>query len=279
MSGIFGGGSSGGGSTPNPPAFQPIDINSVGNQALQADITGYNLSDANMAQRFPGLVSGRNQQISNAYNQLTGPLDPTVQNSFVNQGMAQSFGAFGGGNNMAGIGTSGTAAGNAVATSLANNVQKKQDYDRQYFEQLLGYNPQRQFGLSGEDVVNMAMANTQGQNAYNQQSYAAKYNNYNAKNAAKGQSSAAALGSTASIIAAVLPLIFSDRRLKEDIKETGAKTKEGIPIKTFKYKGKKGKHVGVIAQDAQRKRPDAVRDVGGVKAVDYAKLILGGSKK
>lgn len=271
MSGIFGGGSSGG-STPAPPKFQPIDINSVGNQALQADIMGYNLADADLAKRFPGLVSGRQQQTQDAYNQLTGPLDPTVQNSFVNQGLAQSFGAFGGGNNSAGVGT-GTAAGNAVATSLANNVQKKQDYDRQYFEQLLGYNPQRQFGLTGEDVTNMAMANTQGQNAYNQQKYAAQYGNYNAKNAAAGQKSSAAISTIASLAAAAL-MAFSDKRVKKEIKDTGAKTKEGIPIKTFKYKGGKKKHVGVIAQDAQKKRPDVVHNIGGVKAVDYAHLLL-----
>lgn len=196
-------GGGGGGSTPQPPAFQAINVGQVGDQALAADISGYNFSDADLASRFPGLVAGRNQQVTDAYNQLTGPLDPTVQSSFVNQGLEQSLGSFGGGNQTAGIGKDGTAAGNAVATSLANNVQNKQDYDRVNFESTLANNPQRAFGLNGEDVLNELMANTQGQNAYNQQKYLGQIGASNASSAAAGQQQSAAIGTGVSILTAI----------------------------------------------------------------------------
>ncbi len=59
----------------------------------------------------------------------------------------------------------------------------------------------------------------------------------------------------------------SDKRLKKDIKYTGEKTKDGIPLAEFKYKGSDRKFKGVIAQDVEKVKPSAV-----FKAVDYSKL-------
>lgn len=78
-----------------------------------------------------------------------------------------------------------------------------------------------------------------------------------------------ALGSLGSTVGG---WIFSDKRLKTDIHATGEKTPDGIPVKTFRYKGSPMMQMGVIAQDAEKKRPDAVRDIGGRKAVDYGKI-------
>jgi len=67
----------------------------------------------------------------------------------------------------------------------------------------------------------------------------------------------------------------SDERLKEDIHATGERTRDGIPIKTFRYKGSPMMHLGVMAQDAMKKRPDAVSRIpggGGMMAVDYSKV-------
>jgi len=51
----------------------------------------------------------------------------------------------------------------------------------------------------------------------------------------------------------------SDRRLKEDVKRVG-KMNDGTPIYTYKYKQGDGKtHMGVMAQEARKKHPDAVR--------------------
>lgn len=79
-----------------------------------------------------------------------------------------------------------------------------------------------------------------------------------------------ALGSAGGTIGGWL---FSSEKLKTDIHDTGAETKDGIPLKTFRYKGSPMLNMGVMAEDAQRKRPDAVRSVGGgVKQVNYDKL-------
>jgi hypothetical protein len=65
---------------------------------------------------------------------------------------------------------------------------------------------------------------------------------------------------------------FSDRRLKKDIKEIG-ETHDGLPIYSFKYKGGDDQpRIGVMADEAREKHPDAVKRVGGVDAVDYEKI-------
>lgn len=51
----------------------------------------------------------------------------------------------------------------------------------------------------------------------------------------------------------------SDERMKEDVKRVG-KMNDGTPIYTYKYKQGDGKtHMGVMAQEARKKHPDAVR--------------------
>lgn len=63
---------------------------------------------------------------------------------------------------------------------------------------------------------------------------------------------------------------FSDRRLKDDVKEIG-KTNDGMPIYSFKYKGDDATQIGLMAQDVEKKHPDAVGLAGGYKTVDYEK--------
>jgi len=65
-------------------------------------------------------------------------------------------------------------------------------------------------------------------------------------------------------------LPFSDRRLKHDVEEVG-KTFDGQPIYSFKYKGDDTTHIGLMAQDVEKKHPDAVGEQDGYKTVDYAK--------
>jgi ABC-type enterochelin transport system substrate-binding protein len=62
--------------------------------------------------------------------------------------------------------------------------------------------------------------------------------------------------------------LFSDRRLKTDIEKVG-KTNAGLPIYTYKYKGDKTTQMGVMAQDVEKKTPNAVQEIGGFKAVNY----------
>lgn len=67
-------------------------------------------------------------------------------------------------------------------------------------------------------------------------------------------------------------LPFSDRRLKTDIERVG-KTDEGTPIYTFRYKDGGPTQMGVMAQDLEKRQPEAVtRHPSGFRMVDYGKV-------
>lgn len=70
---------------------------------------------------------------------------------------------------------------------------------------------------------------------------------------------------------------FSDRRVKDDVKEIG-KTHDGQPIYSFKYKGDDATRIGLMAQDVEKKHPEAVYDMGGVKGVDYKQATEGAER-
>ena len=63
---------------------------------------------------------------------------------------------------------------------------------------------------------------------------------------------------------------FSDKRLKNDVKEIG-ETHDGQPIYSYKYNGDDRTQIGLMAQDVEKKHPDAVGLMGGYKTVDYKK--------
>ena len=65
---------------------------------------------------------------------------------------------------------------------------------------------------------------------------------------------------------------LSDERLKTDKKKIGT-TKSGTPIYTYRMKGSAKRQMGVMAQDVEKKQPDAVRrHKSGFKMVDYSKV-------
>lgn len=65
--------------------------------------------------------------------------------------------------------------------------------------------------------------------------------------------------------------IMSDVRLKTDIRRVG-QTDAGLPVYTYRYRGRPEMHMGVMAQEAEALFPQAVHEVGGFKAVDYAEV-------
>lgn len=71
-------------------------------------------------------------------------------------------------------------------------------------------------------------------------------------------------------LAAGVASIFSDRRLKTDIEEIG-ETSSGFPLYLFRYKGESpmSRHLGVMAQDVVKERPEAVTHTPFGMAVDY----------
>lgn len=64
--------------------------------------------------------------------------------------------------------------------------------------------------------------------------------------------------------------IFSDENLKENIEPVG-KLYDGTNVYRYNYIGSLIPHIGVMAQEVEQDRPEAVTEVGGFKAVNYAK--------
>lgn len=63
----------------------------------------------------------------------------------------------------------------------------------------------------------------------------------------------------------------SDIRVKRDIENIG-ELPSGLPVYRFKYLWDDAEHVGVMAQEAIEKFPDAVREFDGVLHVDYSRI-------
>lgn len=97
--------------------------------------------------------------------------------------------------------------------------------------------------------------------------------NNSTTNSTTKQSSSDPLGEAGNAVE-VAAMLFSDKRLKTDIKTVG-KDKKGLPVVSYRYKGEpKGvERIGYLAQDVEKKVPQAVRTgPGGYKMVDYGLL-------
>lgn len=71
-----------------------------------------------------------------------------------------------------------------------------------------------------------------------------------------GNSAAGIIGSIGSLAGSVTS-IFSDQRLKENIRFLGYDSK-GLEVYEWNYKGSKKKHVGYVAQSVARSNPEAI---------------------
>ncbi len=252
-------------SPPKQPKLHPIDIPATVQAAIDADTTAYGLADQDFLDRMgPGFIQARDTSIRDALNQLTSN-PPEVTKAFTQQGLIQSLGAFGGGNNMAGIGGDASASRQQVASSVANQTLDKQDQDRAYVNQLLQMFPERGYGLSGADVANLSIANTGTLNANSQ----IGYNNAIAQNTAN-YNSQVQTAQTVSALGGIIASLgkISDIRLKSDIVYTGKILWYGIPEAEFTIFGSRGR--GVIAQDVQKLMPRAVHEgADGYLRVNY----------
>lgn len=88
-----------------------------------------------------------------------------------------------------------------------------------------------------------------------------------ASNGASGGSSTADTISSIATIASVA-LAFSDERIKENITRVGS-LDNGLPVYTFNYIGKPDIQMGLMAQDVEKVNPNAVKEIGGIKVVNY----------
>jgi len=220
-------------------------------------------------------------------NQQSAQFDQTVQNR-INQIMPQINSSFAG-SGMTGSGLhaqnlgAGVSAG--VADTMNQNWQQNQNRALQAAGMVPGMNAAA-FGAldylrdAGRDRQEQSQQELSAQILQDQQAKTAELNaiqDYLALTTGVGstfgvqssrtQGSPGAMGMLGFGMQA-LPLLFSDRRLKEDIKKVG-KTDGGLPIYTYKYKAGGPTQMGVMAQDVRKKNPGAVHDLGGLLAVDY----------
>lgn len=96
--------------------------------------------------------------------------------------------------------------------------------------------------------------------------YQASMDAYNAQQAGTNQLMSAA-GS-----AAGAAMMFSDRRVKTDIRRIGKHARLGVGIYSYRYIGERGRRVGVMAQEVRRVAPHLVASTRGVLKVNYAGL-------
>src|SRR3569832_754479 len=71
---------------------------------------------------------------------------------------------------------------------------------------------------------------------------------------------------------------FSDKRVKDNIEKVG-KTFDGQNIYSYNYKGDTTPQMGLMAQEVEKKTPDAVGEVSGIKTVNYKKATAKAVKK
>lgn len=148
-------------SVPQAPKFHPINVPQISAAAQQADITASDWSYNDLKTRLPGLVSAQNTDIANAYRQLTGPIDPTVQNAMLDTATSQSLGTVGGGDPMSGLALQkGSFAKGAASANVAAQATNYQNQAQSYLESLLSANPQQWYGLSGADIASLNLYNT-----------------------------------------------------------------------------------------------------------------------
>lgn len=62
--------------------------------------------------------------------------------------------------------------------------------------------------------------------------------------------------------------MLSDRRAKTDIRKVG-KLDNGLNVYSYRYKGGETPQIGLMAQEVEKKNPDAVAKIGGLMAVNY----------
>jgi hypothetical protein len=176
---------------------------------------------------------------------------------------------------------------NQVAQNQFNQAERAAQFQQQLRQQAIAEEMmRRQMSLNemnallnGQQVSMTPMPNFNASAAsqpvqYNtaaQAQYQGNLDAYNARNMNANSFTNGLFGLGGSLGSAAM-FAFSDSRLKKIIKRVGEA--QGIPLYLFKYLGSNVEHVGPIAQEVQKVRPDLVkRHQNGYLMVNYTRLM------
>jgi hypothetical protein len=244
----------------------------AGDQEQQA-LFGEAVNQGNFANTAQGQIYGENQGQAAFANQGIGQnfSQGAQAGSFANTSAGQIYGQ----NQGAGAFYN-NAANQDFQTRLAasqfGNQAEQQGFQQDAYAQELPINELDALMSSGQvgmpsgvqySPVQVAPTNVLGAYNLNQQAQQANYQ-------AQLANSQSLLGGLFSLGSAALTL--SDRRLKEGLRKI-AERPDGIGVYLFRFKGRPGLHVGVMAQEVRAVRPDLVRTgPHGWLMVDYEGL-------
>lgn len=276
-------------------------------QGLQGQVAG--LGQGMDWNQFGQLGTGdqaRDQAINAAYGQASSRLDPMwsqredqARTRLLNQGLDPGSEAFR--NEMSQLGNQRTDAYNQAMFSaigqgreagdsvFRNNMGARQQaitealkargMPLEELQKMQGFlSGQPQYNADNSSLAgalasgNMGMQGIQNMFGMGQQGFDNRFAQLKGSNE---QSAAMAQGGMSGMaaLAALLPLMFSDERLKTDIVRLEQEAIPGVPLASWTWKDSGSRDFGVIAQDVQRVRPDLVHaHESGFLMVDYGGL-------
>lgn len=224
-------------------------------QLFSQDLQGGQFANQAQAQRY-----GQNQGQAAFNNQAQGQQfsQGQAQGGFANQAAQQ--------NNMANL-----QAGNFNQQLRQQQIAERLQQRNQPLNELNSLLGGQQINSPNMPTFNLGgkAENPQLMNAANQ-GYQANMDSFNAQSAGRS-GMMQGIGS----LAAAAAMAFSDKRLKDDIKPLfSLGGEDNIKLYSFNFKPTGERKVGVLAQEVQKKRPDAVMQdpESGFLKVDYNKV-------
>lgn len=119
------------------------------------------------------------------------------------------------------------------------------------------FSPVQNVGIAGTDVIGAQL----GAAGIDQRNFEIQQ-----------QSRSGLLGGLFDLGSAALPLAFSDIRVKENIEHYG-KLPNGLRLYKYNYINDNKRVIGVMAQEVEKVMPEAVININGIKAVNYAMVV------
>ena len=214
-----------------------------------------NAASKNLAQNLAGLYGS-------AYQQAQAQRLPAAQQALAGYGAGAQTALSAGQLGMQGLGAASDISGQAFGASPSLMTQPLSMMQTQ-----ADIGAQRR--AMSQEAINQDMARYNyealaPQNALQQ--YMANISGDYGGTTTEKPSALQSIGQIASIAS-----MFSDVRVKENIAPTG-KTYKGHNLYDFNYIGNNNRYRGVMAQEVEQTRPDAVGEVSGIKYVNYGDL-------